>query len=331
MKLFADYLKSKLGCILAFLLFAAIFASSFLLFHIPVRAVLYPLLLCAFFGIIFIAYGFLKYRNRHSELERLKSMTAEMISSLPEASSAVEADYQEIILSLQREIAEHDTEFSEQFRNMTEYYSVWAHQIKTPIASMKLSLQNEDSPSARKLSSDLTRIEQYAEMVLAFIRLDSSATDYLFREYDIDGMLRASVKKFASDFIGKKIRLEYEPVEKKIITDEKWFCFVIEQILSNALKYTREGSVKICMPDENTLCISDTGIGIAPEDLPRIFEKGYTGFNGRLDKSASGIGLYLCSRICRNLNIGISADSQLNVGTEIRLSFQANSAGTLRD
>lgn len=187
---------------------------------------------------------------------------------------------------------------------------------------MKLSLQNEDSPLSRRLSSELLRIEQYVEMVLAFLRLDSTSSDYLFKEQELDTIVKQSVKKFATDFIGKKIRLQYEPLNKKIITDEKWFAFVVEQLLSNSLKYTREGSVKIYLSDENVLCISDTGIGIAPEDLPRVFENGYTGFNGRLDKSASGIGLYLCKRICDNLGIGISVQSTLGAGTQVFLNME---------
>ena len=116
--------------------------------------------------------------------------------------------------------------------------------------------------------------------------------------------------------------LEYEPTELQIVTDEKWLSFVIEQILSNALKYTKSGSVKIYLERPKILCIEDTGIGIAPEDLPRIFENGYTGYNGRSDKKASGIGLYLCRRVCDNLGVGISAESELDKGTVIRLDLE---------
>ena len=187
---------------------------------------------------------------------------------------------------------------------------------------MQLRLQSEDSPLTRKLNADLLRIEQYVEMVLAYLRLDSTSTDYVFKEYRLDNLIRQSVRKFSSEFIGKKIRLDYEPIEKVVLTDEKWFSFVIEQLLSNALKYTRSGSIKIYMADENKLCIEDTGIGIASEDLPRVFEKGYTGYNGRMDKKASGLGLYLCKRVCDNLGIKINAESEINVGTKIILDLE---------
>ena len=187
---------------------------------------------------------------------------------------------------------------------------------------MRLALQNEDTPLSRKLTSDLFQIEQYVEMVLAFMRLGSDSSDYVFREHSIDSIVKQSVTKFASEFIDRKLRLEYEPIDKLVVTDEKWLSFVIEQLLSNALKYTRTGSVKIYMQEPMTLCIEDTGIGIAPDDLPRIFEKGYTGYNGRKDKKASGIGLYLCKRICGNLEIGISVTSELDKGTVVHIDLK---------
>ena len=324
MKLFAFFIKSKRTAVFTFLIFALIFAAAFLLSGLPIAAVIYPSLLCALLGIIILIAEFFKFRKKYNILERIKQMTAATVSGLPSADSIIEDQYHGIIANLKSETAKIENDSAVKFRDMTEYYSVWAHQIKTPIASMKLTLQNEDSALARKLNSDLFRIEQYVEMVLAFLRLDSSSSDYLFKEYDVDGIVRQSVKKFASDFIGRKIRLEYEPLNERVITDEKWLSFVIEQILSNSLKYTRDGSIKIYMDEPHRLCITDTGIGIAPEDLPRIFENGYTGFNGRVDKSASGIGLYLCRRICENLGIEITAQSELGTGTTIRLDLSQN-------
>ena len=186
---------------------------------------------------------------------------------------------------------------------------------------MKLTLQNEDSPAFRKLTSDLFRIEQYVEMVLAFLRLDSVSTDYVFKELSADTLIKNSVKKFAPDFINKKLRLDYEETDIMLVTDEKWFSFVLEQIISNALKYTREGGIHI-YTREKKLFIEDTGIGIAPEDVPRVFENGYTGINGRTDKSASGIGLYLCKRVCDNLGIGISIESKVGEGTRVCLDLE---------
>lgn len=165
------------------------------------------------------------------------------------------------------------------------------------------------------------RIEQYVQMVLCYLRLDSDYTDYVIAEYNLDDIIKQAVKKFSTQFIRKKIKLEYTPLNTTVITDEEWLLFVIEQVLSNALKYTPSGSIAISLEKPKTLCIKDTGIGIAPDDLPRIFQKGYTGYNGRGDKKASGIGLYLCRRICNNLGYSISANSSLEGGTAIYINL----------
>ena len=143
----------------------------------------------------------------------------------------------------------------------------------------------------------------------------------MIREHDLDAIVRQAVRKFAREFIARKIQLVYEPVNTTVITDEKWLSFVIEQVLSNALKYTPSGSITISLEAPKTLCIRDTGMGIAPEDLPRIFEKGYTGYHGRADKKATGIGLYLCRRVCSNLGHTITAKSTVDLGTTIEIDL----------
>ena len=314
------YIKQHRKGILGTALCCAVFGISFLLYHLPVEAVIYPALMCAVIGVVFVGVDIDRQRRRHRQLTEIKKLTSAMITSLPDAESIDERDYQDIVRALQEEITGLGTSFAARYQELTEYYTVWVHQIKTPITSMRLTLQNEDTQLSRKLTSDLLQIEQYVEMVLAFMRLDSDSSDYVFREYSVDGIVKQAVTKFASEFIDRKLRLEYEPIEQVVVTDEKWLSFVIEQILSNALKYTRSGSIRIYM-QELTLCIEDTGIGIAAEDLPRIFEKGYTGYNGRKDKKASGLGLYLCRRICGKLGIGIRVESELDKGTIVRIDM----------
>lgn len=317
MKFFGAYIRQKFKIILEMLLFCIVFAVVFILYKLPLDAVIYPSLLCGLFGLIFIALDFARAKRKHKMLLELSRLSSAMINELPSVSSVDDSDYQMIIRLLQKEVAELETDSNNRFNNMVDYYTVWAHQIKTPIASMRLTLQNEDTPLSRKLLSDLFRIEQYVEMIMAFLRIDSTSSDYVFKEHNIDVIIRQTVKKFAHEFIDRKITLEYEPIEYKIITDDKWLSFVIEQVLSNALKYTRKGSIKIYMNEQKMLCIEDTGIGIAPEDLPRIFEKGYTGYNGRSDKKASGLGLYLCKRICKKLDLEITVSSEIDNGTTV--------------
>lgn len=321
MKLFLVYLKQRGRILLASALFCLIFVVSFALYHLPVAAVLYPAGICLAAAMAFASYDFQKVRRKHWRLEELQKSLVGLTESLPPTAGIEEGDYQKIIELLYCHQTELEALREERYRDMTDYYTVWAHQIKTPIASMRLHLQNEDTSLSRQLMNDLNRIEQYVEMVLVFLRLDSESSDYVIAEYDLDTIVRSAVKKFSGEFIARRLRLEYEPLHTTVLTDEKWLSFVVEQVLSNALKYTREGTISVCLEKPKNLCIRDTGIGIAPEDLPRIFEKGYTGYHGRSDKRASGLGLYLCKRVCRNLNHRIFASSVPDQGTEIRIDL----------
>ena len=313
MKLFASYLKYRAKLVAACLVVGGVFASSYLLFEMPVIAVLYPLILTLIAGIIAMVIDFILFVRRHENI---------LSEELPEPANKLEEDYQLIIEKLNEEARFAEKHSSEKYNDMIEYYTVWAHQIKTPIAAMRLSLQSEDSEKARRLMGELNRIESYVEMVLTFLRLDSQSTDYLIKEYDLDAIIKPAIRKFSSDFINKKLKLIYEPVDYKVLTDSKWLSFIIEQIISNAVKYTQEGSVRIYMDEPGILCIEDTGIGIVKEDLPRIFDNGYTGFNGREDKRASGIGLYLCRRISNNLGHKINAESEAGSGTRMILDLR---------
>ena len=315
MKLWMKYVKQRRRGILAGVLFCAVFTISFVLYQLPVKAVWYPAALCLFLGILFVILDFRRMKQKHDLLTGIQELTDLITGTLPAVDGIEDEDYQTIIQMFQREHGKVITDNQRAYSEMVDYYTIWAHQIKTPIASMRLTLQNEDTALFRQLTNDLFRIEQYVEMVLTFLRLNSESTDYVIREYDLDKIIRQSVKKFAGEFISRKLSLIYEPLHITVLTDEKWLSFVIEQVLSNALKYTPSGSISITMESGNKLCIRDTGIGIAAEDLPRIFEHGYTGYNGRADKKASGIGLYLCKRICARLGHGIEAESKIDEGT----------------
>lgn len=323
MHFFLTYLHQRKKLIGVFVLFGLIFLSAFWLYALPLEAVLYPMTVCLVLGLLFLLYDVHRMAKKHRTLQALTGLSSALMEALPEEKTQDDRDYQALIRLLREEQAQLENAMNRRYADMIDYYTVWAHQIKTPIASMRLTLQNEDSPLSRQLAEDLFRIEQYVEMVLMFLRLDADSTDYVIREYDLDSIVKQAVRKYSTQFIRKKVKLHYEPVEARVITDEKWLLFVVEQVLSNAIKYTPAGgSVTIDLEQPKTLCIRDTGIGIAPEDLPRIFEKGYTGYNGRNDKKASGIGLYLCRRICNNLGHRITANSSLDSGTVIRIHLE---------
>ena len=228
-------------------------------------------------------------------------------------------DYQSLVQALCQNRARLAMENENRLRDMTDYYTFWAHQIKTPIAAMGLLLQ--ERPDSAPLEVELLKIEQYVEMVLSYLRLDSASTDYVLHDCDLDEILRGTVRKLAKMFILKKITLDFRETGKTVLTDGKWLGFVVEQVLSNALKYTPEGGTIRVYGDGDTVVIADDGIGIRPEDLPRVFEKGFTGYNGRTERKSTGIGLYLCKTVMERLCHGITVTSRPGQGTLVRLDL----------
>lgn len=322
MSFILTYIREKRRIIIMLLIFAAVFAVTFYLYRLPVSAVLYPTAICLLIGSVFAVSSFVRSHKKHKILCELKDRSDIVICSQIESfSSLYDNDYRSIIESICKSKLETEQQMTKVYDDMIDYYTTWVHQIKTPIASMRLRLKQEDTSFSRKLSSDLLHIEQYVEMVLTFLRMESDTTDYVFREAELDKILKDNIRRLRGDFIMKNISLNFKSTGVSVITDEKWLSFVIGQILSNSLKYTKKGSVTITVEEPKILCISDTGIGIAPQDIPRIFEKGFTGLHGREYSSASGLGLYLCKQICDKLGTQITVESEIDKGTSVRLKL----------
>lgn len=326
-RIFLAYLAYHRFTILLFFLFAGIFAFVLPLYEIELEAVLYGVVLCLVLGAVIALLRFPVFLRRHRKLNLIRGSILLTVNQLPEPSNLIEKDYQELVLSLNRLYSQKITDVQMGKNDLTDYYTTWVHQIKTPIAAMRLLLRNEDTPLGRQLKTELFRIEQYVEMVLCYFRLDSPSTDFVLKYCNLDEIIRQVIRKYAGQFIQKKLRLIYEPTGQSVLTDEKWLSFVIEQLLSNALKYTSRGSITIAVNENQILSVSDTGIGIAPEDLPRIFEKSYTGYNGRTEKSSSGLGLYLCQKILNRLSHPISVSSTVGKGTTFSIDLSPQSHG----
>ena len=233
----------------------------------------------------------------------------------------MEADYTALVSAVLQQQKKLLAAKEQEQTDMLEYYTIWVHQIKTPIAAMRLILQEEDSPRSRELLAQLFRVEEYVQMVLAYLRMHSESTDFVLQEYELDKIVRQAVHRYAPMFIRKRIVLELEPISCRVLTDEKWLGFAIEQLLSNAIKYTDTGRIRIYTEGRDTLVIQDTGVGIAQEDLPRIWEKGFTGYNGRMEQRASGLGLYLVKHSLERLGHRISIVSKVGVGTTVRIDL----------
>lgn len=293
----------------------SIFALVFSMYDIKLEAILYASMLCLTAGLLFEGIHLIFYLRRHTEQQKRLQGLPVFYSELLPPRTLAEQDLQEMVQKLGEQYTAVTTDWQRQQKESLDYYSAWVHQIKTPISSMKMILQQEDTEENHLLSSELFRIEQYTEMALQYLRLDSKTNDFVFQQYDLDSIIRQAIRKYAPQFILRKIRLIYEPVSMTILTDEKWMLFLLEQLLSNAIKYTPHGSVTISVTPEKVLQVADTGIGIAPEDLPRIFEKGFTGYNGRADKKSTGLGLYLCQQAAKKISVSLSVTSEVGKGS----------------
>lgn len=342
MRLWFRYLRERRMYLILYLLTAFLFLTVGSLYHIEnLGKLLYAALLtfviwaaaCLWDGMRYVA---LSRRLEESFLHFQQSgellLEAEEERRLKEVEGAIESAqdlcgaYAVFLASFRerrgKEIRRQEAEAIE--RN--DYYMTWTHQIKTPISAMKLLLEKsgQDGRDSFLVKEELFKIEQYAEMVLTFQRLESISSDLMLQEYDLDALLKKALRKYSVLFINKSLRLSLQETGCTVLTDEKWFVFCLEQLLSNSIKYTNQGSISLhaeISGDRAILILEDTGIGIRPEDLPRIFERGFTGYNGRLDKKSTGIGLYLCRRILTHLNITVKAESEEGAGTRILLGI----------
>lgn len=317
------YLKSRRLGTMAFFLFSGVFVLVFTLCDLPVDAVGYALLICCTLGVALLTVDYTRFYRHCVLLDRLKANVEEAADALPAPRGEIEACYQAMLVELRKRQLQNDLARRERYAEHTDYYTLWAHQVKTPLAAMQLILQDRDDADAQELRVELRRVEQYVDMVLCYIRLNADATDYLFRRCSLDNILRGELRLAAGQFIRGRIALEYPGTDYIVLTDEKWLGFVIGQILSNALKYTPAGGrISIHLEDE-VLCIRDSGVGIPPEDLPRVTQSGFTGRNGRDGRGASGLGLYLCRRVLERLGHSLEIRSTRGEGTEVRIDLSA--------
>ena len=310
--------------------------------------VVYAAALDAILLLITALIGFFRYSSKVKALSNALKRPVEEQAQLPEATDDVEMLYQRLLEN--QSIARSESESSAAIRQsqMRDYYSMWVHLIKTPISAMKLLLEVEreelgqlicDDEQSQYLLSDnmdsfedeLFRIEEYVSMALQYQRVSSTENDFVLEKVSVDGVIRDTIKKYAKIMIRRHIGINYSGTGQEVYTDGKWLAFMLEQILSNAIKYTPQGVVTIETAEEKDrffITIKDTGIGIKAEDLPRVFEKGYTGYNGHADKKATGIGLYLCRQMADKLGHTIRIESELGKGTKVWIGFDLDYADT---
>lgn len=313
-KLLGRWFTEHIRYIAALLFIFLVFLLNNELYGYRPGAVLYGMLIISFLGVIAGGISFYEYVKRYRKLHDQLEGAEILLEEFPERKGICETLYYLLLERVREEQRMREQSFQKWEKDMTEYYSLWVHQIKTPIAAMQLLLEDEECEGQR-LKEELFSIEQYVEMVLHYMRLKGMSEDLTLKEYNVYEIIRQAVRKYTEVFIRKGLSLSFDPFDMKVVTDEKWLLLIMEQLLSNSIKYTKSGGITIRADQEKQkIFISDTGIGIRGEDLPRVFDKGFTGYNGRMDKKSTGIGLYLCKEAAAHLSIRLSVKSSREPG-----------------
>ena len=327
---FFDYFKGHIKYISLILFCSVLNAGVLLIYQCEVEPVLYALVIYLCFLLVCGGIDFYQQRKKHRILKHYAPFSEAPISTLIQEKDLVRCDYQALLEGVTEEIQKERSEQNTQNKELSDFYTLWVHQIKTPIAALQLLLQT-DPEKISDMKSELFKIDRYVDIILGYLRMENINQDLEFQHYPLEIMVKQAVRKYAPLFIKSHLSLKMEHLDISVLTDEKWLVFVIEQLLSNAIKYTPSGEIRIFADRQESdgirstrLYLQDTGIGIHPEDLPRIFERSFTGYNGRMDKKASGLGLYLCNTILKKLGHSISVDSIPKEGTTVTILFQEN-------
>ena len=309
---FLAYLRSRsrlfvylLSLTFLVLLFQFLFASLGTYF-------LYFFLLCCFVTILFFTWDI---------LVEMQVYRQEILYGEREAQSPLERALAEKLEAREMELYQQRSDAERKLTDLLDYYTLWVHQIKTPIAASQLLVAEvADRQLKQQLEQEIFKIDSYTNLVLQYLRLESFHDDLVLKQVQIEDLVKEIIRKYALFFIQKGLNVNLYDLDKEIVTDKKWLLVVIEQIISNSLKYTKEGGLEIYMEGQE-LCIKDTGIGIKNSDVLRVFERGFSGYNGRLTQQSSGLGLYLSKKISEELGHQIRIESEVGKGTIVRIQF----------
>ena len=309
---FLAYLRSRsrlfvylLSLAFLVLLFQFLFASLGIYF-------LYFFLLYCFVTILFFTWDI---------LVEMQTYRQELLYGEREAQSPLERVLAEKLEAREMELYQQRSDSERKLTDLLDYYTLWVHQIKTPIAASQLLVAEvADRQLKQQLEQEIFKIDSYTNLVLQYLRLESFHDDLVLKQVQIEDLVKEIIRKYALFFIQKGLNVNLYDLDKEIVTDKKWLLVVIEQIISNSLKYTKEGGLEIYM-DGQELFIKDTGIGIKNSDVLRVFERGFSGYNGRLTQQSSGLGLYLSKKISEELGHQIRIESEVGKGTTVRIQF----------
>jgi len=330
---FKNFLRDKIFLIL-FYFILMLFISSVIYFNNVVKISLDNIAYINSVGFImfifYLTFEYLRNKKYYDVISYvIDTLKENIINSLPKATNHEQRLYQQLLTKINNEYNLKIDELYQGKKENVDFMNSWVHEIKTPIAVCRLVIENSIYKSKEEtlssLEDEIDHIEKYVEQALYYSRLDSFSRDYLINEVNMHKLITQLVKKHAKEFIGKKIKIELNKLEFTIDTDQKWLFFILDQILSNSLKYTtNNGIIKISgilRGNEKQLIIEDNGSGINPEDILRVFDKGFTGYNGRGEFKATGLGLYLAKSLATKLGHYITIESKPSEFTRVTVHF----------
>ena len=277
----------------------------------------------------YMVLDYIKYNRYFNNIECiLESLDKKYLlpEVIEESNFLIGEKINDILKILSRDMHENVKYYKDMQEEYREYIETWVHEIKTPIASSKLLIENNNNEVTKKIDTQIDKIENYVEQVLYYSRSDEVSNDYVIKEVNLDEMLKKVIKKNYRDFISKKIRLQLDDIDYNVYCDSKWIEFIVNEIVVNSIKYSKEKDsiIKITsqqLKNSVILTIEDNGVGIIDRDISRVFEKGFTGDNGRKFGKSTGIGLYLCKKLCAKLGLGLKLESKENKGTKVSIVF----------
>ncbi|KIS24047.1 sensor histidine kinase [Clostridium sporogenes] len=334
-----EFIKDKMVVIicniLIFIVIAAIMAA------IKVSLIIILSAFCIWFLplVSYMSLEFIKYKNYYDEVDSiLKNLDNKYL--LPEIireANFIEGEkLNSILKEISRDMHENVKYYKDMQEDYREYIETWVHEIKTPIASTKLIIENNRNEVTNKIDFQMDRIEGFVEQVLYYSRSNNVSKDYIIKQINLDLAVRNVIKRNYRDFIHKKIKLDIKDIDEIVHSDGKWVEFIINQIIVNSIKYSNSKEPMISVystkkANSVMLIIGDNGAGIIDKDINRVFEKGFTGENGRKFSKSTGMGLYLCEKLCSKLGLKIIIDSEVNKGTKVTLIFPLSSMATFID
>ena len=312
------YLKSRWLLILGPLIILAVATLMTVLLNQSFD-LLFNTVFIGFVPLLFLwIFDFVNFIQQETVLRRQKKLSTIDLNSLPATKEPLSQLYQQLIQKEDKLNDQLKNQLADLKSDTYDTLQLWTHQIKTPLTALDLLLQVEpfDQKAAR---SEIKQIDRYLKVMLNYLKLTTVNTDLVLTRMSLSKVVKESVRDLAELFIAKNLRVVVADLPE-VVCDEQWMKFIFEQILTNSIKYTPEGEIRVYW-EQDALVFADTGIGILPEDLPRIFEQGYSGYNGRENKKASGLGLYLSNEIAKKIGLKLTAKSTVGVGTEIMVHF----------